>query len=109
MKIQLICKVLLKYFPQIFEYYFDEELVVAIKKTVHYYDIEVCDRETGCKNLHKIENCNSAVAEFLELLASEEGRPDKFSIATVGWFVELAKGFTMHCSHICFQTSLDRL
>ena len=69
---------------EIFEYYFDEELVVAIKKTVHYYDIEVCDRETGCKNLHKIENCNSAVAEFLEFLASEEGRPDKFSIATVG-------------------------
>lgn len=69
---------------EIFEYYSDEESVVAIKKTEHHFEIEVCDEESGCKNLHKIENCNSAVAEFLEFLASEEGRPDKFSIASVG-------------------------
>jgi hypothetical protein len=69
---------------EIFEYYFDEELVVTIKKTEHHFEIEVSDEESGFRNLHKIENCNSAVAEFLEFLASEEGRPDKFSIATVG-------------------------
>ena len=69
---------------EIFEYYFDEELVVTIKKTEHHFEIEVCDEESGSKSQHKIENCNSAVAEFLEFLASEEGRPDKFSIATVG-------------------------
>lgn len=69
---------------EIFEYYFDEELVVAIKKTEHHLEIEVCDGESGSKNLHKIENCNSAVAEFLEFIASEDGRPDEFSIATVG-------------------------
>ena len=69
---------------EIFEYYFDEELVVAIKKTEHHFEVEVCDAESGSRNLHKIENCNVAVAEFLEFLASEEGRPDKFSIATVG-------------------------
>ena len=69
---------------EIFEYYFDEAVVVTIKKTEHYFDIEVCNKETGCKNLHKIENCNSAVAEFLEFLASEEGRPDEFSIKALG-------------------------
>lgn len=69
---------------EIFEYYFDDHLVVSIKKTDHHFEIEVCDEERGCKNLHKIENCNLAVAKFLEFLASEEGRPDKFSIATVG-------------------------
>jgi hypothetical protein len=69
---------------EIFEYYFDEELVVAIKKTDHHFEIEVCDGESGSKNLHKIENSNSAVAEFLEFIASEDGRPDEFSIATVG-------------------------
>ena len=69
---------------EIFEYYFDGDLVVAIKKTEHHFEIEVCDEESVSKNLHTIENCNSAVAEFLEFLASEEGRPDKFSIATVG-------------------------
>ena len=69
---------------EIFEYYFDEELVVAIKKTEHHFEIEVCDGESGSKNLHKIANCNSAVAEFLEFIASEDGRPDEFSIATVG-------------------------
>lgn len=69
---------------EIFDYYFDEAVVVNIKKTEQYFDIEVCDEETGCKNLHKIENCTSAVAEFLELLASEEGRPDEFSIKALG-------------------------
>ena len=69
---------------EIFEYYFDEAVVVTIKKTEHYFDIEVCNKETGCKNLHKIENCNSAVAEFLEFLASKEGRPDEFSIKALG-------------------------
>ena len=69
---------------EVFEYYFDEAVSVNIKKTEYYFDIEVCDEENGCKKLHKIENCNSAVADFLEFLASEDGRPDKFSISTIG-------------------------
>ena len=69
---------------EIFEYYFDDAVAVAIKKTEYHFEIEVCDEESGYKNLHKIKNCNLAVAEFLEFLASEEGRPDEFSIATVG-------------------------
>ncbi len=69
---------------EIFEYYFDEAAVVTIKKTEHHFEIEVCDEETGSKNLCKIKNCNSAVAEFLKLIASKEGRPDEFSIKTVG-------------------------
>jgi hypothetical protein len=69
---------------EIFEYYFGEELVVAIKKTEHHFEIEVCDGESGSKNLHKIENCNLAVADFLEFIASDEGRPDEFSIKALG-------------------------
>ncbi len=69
---------------EIFEYYFDEAVAVAIKKTELHFEIEVCDEESGSKKLHKIANCNFSVAEFLEVLASEEGRPDKFCIATVG-------------------------
>ena len=53
----------------IFEYYFDDEVAVAIKKTEHHFEIEVNDEINDCKNLHKIENSNLAVAEFLEFLA----------------------------------------
>ena len=69
---------------EIFEYYFDDAAVVTIKKTEHHFEIEVRDEETSSKNLHKIKNCNSEVAEFLEFLAREEGRPDEFSIKAVG-------------------------
>lgn len=68
---------------EIFECYFDEALEVAIKKTDQHFEIEVFDEESGCKKIHTIQNSNSAVADFLENLASEEGRPDKFCISTV--------------------------
>ena len=65
----------------IFEYYFDNEVVVvAIKKTENHIEVQACDEEINCKKLHKIDNHCSAVAEFLEFLAREVDRPDKFSI-----------------------------
>jgi len=65
---------------EIFEYYFDDEVLVAIVKTVSYFEIEVLDQESGSTNLHRVEISNSAVAEFLESLARKVDRPDKFSI-----------------------------
>lgn len=65
---------------EIFEYYFDDEVLVAIVKTVSHFEIEVCDQENGSRNLYRVETSNSAVAEFLESLARKVDRPDKFCI-----------------------------
>jgi len=69
---------------EIFEYFSDEEIVVAITKTEPHFEVEERYVESGCITIHKIGNSNLAVANFLEFLASEQGRPDKFCIATVG-------------------------
>ena len=68
---------------EIFEYYFDDEVLVAIVKTASHFEIEVCDQESGNTHLHKVEKRNSAVAEFLEFLAREVDRPDRFNIEEI--------------------------
>jgi len=68
---------------EIFEYYFDDEVLVAIVKTFSHFEIEVLDQESGSTNLHRVANSNWAVAEFLESLARKVDRPDKFSIEEI--------------------------
>ncbi|CAB4927978.1 unannotated protein [freshwater metagenome] len=64
----------------VFEYYFDDDVEIVVKKTENQIEIEVTDHRNGLTKLHKIDNRCWSVADFLMLIASEEDRPDKFNI-----------------------------
>ena len=64
----------------IYEYYFEDEVSISIKKMENHIEIQVINHDDDSDELHKIDYHCAAVGGFLDFLAREVDRPDKFNI-----------------------------
>ncbi len=65
---------------EVVEYYHREEAEVTVKNCGSHFEVQIFDELRGSINVYESKMSNSAVSEFLGMLAKLEGRPDKFHI-----------------------------